>query len=74
MEVATAAPCFPTKQPAPGAPLLFPAYATAQNVEGRKKEEKKNPLDANLPEELRRVCTRRQLQQNRGKEKRKKKR
>lgn len=74
MEAATAAPCFPTKQPAPGAPLFFPAYATAQNVEGRKegrrgkkKLNKKNPLDANLAEELQWVCMRRQFQQSGGK-------
>lgn len=41
---------------------VLPSYATAQNKEG-----KKNPLDANLSEELKQVCTRRQFQQEKNK-------
>lgn len=52
----------------------LPCLCNCTKRRGKEEEGKKNPLDANLPEELRRVCTRRQLQQNRGKEKRKKKR
>lgn len=36
---------------------------------GEKKKNKKNPLDANLSEELKQVCTRRQFQQKEGKKK-----
>lgn len=42
---------------------VLPSYATAQNVE------EKNPLDANLSEQLKQVCTRRQFQQERKKKK-----